>query len=197
LEALASGTVTPITPEQHRFVRVARGEEVPRSAFEVAWDKHRRSIADSDPRIGPLELAAHFDEVQRAKEAAAATREEYETKREGIMEQVQPQLEALEAEFADRLKTTQTELARLETEARQAVLTYGASFRHAGVQAVFTRGRTTWDSKGLSHYMTNHPEVGQFRRVGEPSVSIRYRPPGKTASLKEQASPTAAEDRRA
>ena len=58
--------------------------------------------------------------------------------------------------------------------ARQAAVAYGSSFKHAGVHAVYVRGRVSWDAKGLESYADDHPEVREHRRVGEPSVSLRF-----------------------
>lgn len=173
LEGLAKGNVKPCTPEQRRFVRVACGEAEPVSAFEVAWVKYCQS---AEPLVDPLELAALLDRLRAARAVAAAARDEYNARRDVILSQVRPKLDALEAEFADHLAAVSDELAGLEGEARQAVLAYGASFRHAGVHAVYSRGRVTWDSKGLNRYEQSHPEIGRFRRIGSPSVSLRFEP---------------------
>jgi hypothetical protein len=44
-----------------------------------------------------------------------------------------------------------------------------------GIHAIYYRGRVMWDSRGLSSYAETHPEVLEFRRIGNPSVSIRYK----------------------
>jgi uncharacterized protein YifE (UPF0438 family) len=179
LEALATGTLSPSTPEQTQFVRVAQGQAEPRSAFEVAWAKHQRAARPAQPRVGPMELAGRLETLQAARAALAPIQEEYEERRAAIMEQIRPLLETLDAEFTDRLRATREEVSRLEAEARAAVLAYGASFRHAGVRAVYTRPRVTWDSRRLARYMETHPEVGEFRRIGQPSVSLRFDAPAK------------------
>jgi uncharacterized protein YifE (UPF0438 family) len=176
LEALATGDLVPTTPEQIRFARVARGEAEPRSAFEVAWAKHRSAAGVGRPRVGPMELADRLEQLQAARTAAVAVQDEYAERRAAIMEHVRPLLEALDAEFADRLQATGAEVSLLEAEAREAALAFGASFRHAGVHAVYTRPRITWDARGLTRYAETHPEVAEFRRVGEPSVSLRFQP---------------------
>jgi hypothetical protein len=182
LEALSRGELAPITPEQERFVRVARGQEEPRSAFEIAWLKQQRAVLPR-PSAGPLEVSERLDRLQAARLAAAAVQEEYDRRRAAIMESVQPLLETLDAEFADRLRATNNEVARLQGEARDAVLNLGASFRHRDVHAVFVRGRVTWDTKGLSRYAETHPEVAEFRREGKPTVSFRFQPlPGVSAT---------------
>jgi Protein of unknown function, DUF len=174
LEALATGALAPSTPEQIQFVRVARGEVEPQSAFEVAWAKHQWAAEPARPQVGPMELAGRLERLQAARATAVAVQEEYAERRAAIMEQVRPLLEALGAEFADRLQTTAEEASRLEAEAREAVLAFGASFLHAGVHAVYIRPRVTWDTRGLARYMETHPEVAEFRRVGKPSVSLRF-----------------------
>jgi hypothetical protein len=174
LEALATGALAPSTPEQLQFLRVCRGEAEPRSAFEVAWAKHQWAAEPARPRAGPMELAAHLERLQAARAAALAVQEAYAARRATILERVRPLLETLDAEFADRLRATQAEASRLEAEAREALLAFGASFRHAGVHAVYCRPRVTWDSRGLARYVETHPEVAELRRVGKPSVSLRF-----------------------
>lgn len=186
LEALANGTLPSSTPEQIQFVRVARGEAEPRSAFEVAWAKHQWAARPAQPRVGPMELAGRLERLQSAKAAAVAVQEEYAERRAVILEQIQPLLEALDAEFAGRLRATGEEVQRLDAAAREAVLAYGASFRHAGVYAVYNRPRVTWDSRGLVQYMETHPEVGEFRRVGKPSASLRFDALPETPSKQSQ-----------
>ena len=176
LEALDNGTLNPTTAEQRQFVLVARGEAEARSAFEVAWSKCRLAVAT--PQGGPLELAGCLTELIAARAVAAAARDEHRSRREAVMQRVQPELDALQAEYADRLATTGAEEARVELEARHAAVEYRASFKHAGVHAVYCRGRVSWDAKGLEGYAEAHPGVREFRRVGEPSISMRFEPTG-------------------
>jgi uncharacterized protein YifE (UPF0438 family) len=180
LEALATGSVAPTTPEQAQFVRVAQEGEEPQSAFEVAWVKCRQSTTSMAPP-GRRELAMLFNKLMVARTALTNTKDEYSARRIAILEQVREQLDALDAGFADRLADTEAEATRLEAEARQAVVDHGASFWHEGVHAVYTRSRTTWDGKGLAAYAETHPEVIRYRKVSEPSVSLRYKPAEGTA----------------
>lgn len=41
------------------------------------------------------------------------------------------------------------------------------------LQAVFSKGRTTWDTKKLEGYTLAHPELNELKKTGKPSVSIR------------------------
>jgi hypothetical protein len=61
----------------------------------------------------------------------------------------------------------------LEAEIRAAVAEAGASVKGSRLQAVYVRGRTTWDTRGLERYAADHPEVNDFKRQGAPSVNLR------------------------
>jgi hypothetical protein len=182
LEALSTGIVQALTPEQEHFVRVARGDEEPITDFERAWVKFSQLRAQSGTTgsfrsgsIGPLETAGRIARLAEAKRYVTELKDEYEHRRESVMEQIRAQLEALDAEFCDRLREADEEVSRLEDEVKEAVREAGASVKHEGIHAIYMRGRVTWDSRGLSSYAETHPEVLDFRRVGNPSVSIRYK----------------------
>lgn len=93
--------------------------------------------------------------------------------RQAIPPEVQARLDEIEAEFSDKLATAAEKAAALEAEIKQEIIQTGASYKADFLHAVYAKGRITWDSKGLDGYAVAHPEVAAFRKVGEPSVSIR------------------------
>lgn len=107
-----------------------------------------------------------------------ADREGLEAQKQTLIDQVIPaeikaRLNDIEAEFAQKVQAVSANIEALEAEVKTATLAHGESVRAQGIQAVWTKGRQTWDSKGLSSYGESHPEVLQFRKEGEPSVTIR------------------------
>lgn len=62
---------------------------------------------------------------------------------------------------------------KLEADIKSAVLQHGESIKGEKLQAVYAKGRETWDSKGLTGYAIVHPEILKLKKVGEPSVSLR------------------------
>src|SRR5579884_1258244 len=111
LEALATGAIRALTPEQERFVRVAHGSEEPRTDFEHAWIKfskqRARSGATEGPYsscVGPLEVFSCLEQLAEAKRYANEIHVEYEKRRAAVLEQVRAQLEALDAEFREMLR---------------------------------------------------------------------------------------------
>lgn len=53
------------------------------------------------------------------------------------------------------------------------ILENGASVAGKTLHAVFSKGRTTWDTQKLEGYAIAHPELKELKKVGKPSVSIR------------------------
>ena len=53
------------------------------------------------------------------------------------------------------------------------VLLRGESLRGSVYQAIYMKGRVSWDSAAIDQYARAHPEVLKFRREGQPSVSLR------------------------
>lgn len=92
-----------------------------------------------------------------------------------IPQEVKERIEETRAEFADRIHVANVNIASTKVVIKDDVLVLGSTVKGAGYMAVWSRGRVTWDGKGLSGYMVAHPEVEAFRKEGKPSVSIRRR----------------------
>jgi phage terminase small subunit len=87
--------------------------------------------------------------------------------------EIKARLEEIEAEFAHKAEAAQASIETLEGEIKSEVISHGESVRGAAFQAVWTKGRQSWDGKGLTTYSESHPDILQFRKEGEPSVAIR------------------------
>jgi len=61
----------------------------------------------------------------------------------------------------------------LSEEIKEVVIKSGESVKGNFLQAVYSKGKITWDTKALEGYAVVHPEVNQLKKVGEPLVSIR------------------------
>ena len=62
-----------------------------------------------------------------------------------------------------------------EARLKAAILLQGASVQRGDVRVVYTRGRVTWDRKGLEQYIELHPEAAPYRKVGPPMAYVRYK----------------------
>lgn len=94
-------------------------------------------------------------------------------KRDAIPPEVQKVLNDIEVEFQEQQALNAERIERLESLAKQAVLEAGETVRGGALQAVWSKGRVSWDTKKLDGLMIVIPELNQARKVGEPSVSIR------------------------
>lgn len=191
MEALAAGLIAPATPEQQHFVQVVRGEAVPTTWFEQIRVKVRPGRR-SDARVGALtrgrerdrangsqtghdQLQDKLNQLGEARRRLEAVRELIESKRKEVLKSVEADLAEIEALYSGRFEEAQQIVAEIEAEVKSEVLKVGHSVRAAGIQAIYYRPRVTWDSKALARYAETNPEVRQFRKVGEASVSLRYR----------------------
>lgn len=87
--------------------------------------------------------------------------------------EVKQRMAEIEDEFSDKSAAAQENIARLEAEIKEAVKTEGKSVKATLLHAVFAKGRVTWETKGLDGLLVAVPQLAQFRKEGEPSVSIR------------------------
>lgn len=90
-----------------------------------------------------------------------------------ITPEIHARLDEIEAEFAPQFQAVDANIASLELEIKAAVIEAGASVKGEHLQAVFSKGRVSWDAKACDAYSVAHPEILAFRKEGDPSVSIR------------------------
>jgi len=110
------------------------------------------------------ELYAQQDLLKIAKEDARDA---------AIPEEVEAALADIDAEFSPKLDAIAQKISTLEADAKTAVLAEGATVKGGALQAVYTKGRVTWDSKKLEGMASLIPQLADARKEGEPSVSIR------------------------
>lgn len=175
LEALAAGVIQPTTPSQEQFVRVARGEAEPVSEFEKAWAKVGRE------RDVAAEAAEKFQALQAARARAALLDAEYRDARAAVLATVRDQLDAIDAAFAEQIQAAGAESAQAEQAVRELVLSLGRSVGAGGIKATYRSAPTTWDGARLAAYAEEHPEVLAFRKVGKPSVALKFSDGGPSA----------------
>lgn len=94
--------------------------------------------------------------------------------RDGIMTpEIKAALAEVDAEEATAIEAVSAGIANLTDEIKQEVVAGGSSVKGNFLQAVWMKGRVSWDTKALDGFAAGHPEIVQFRKEGEPSVSIR------------------------
>ncbi len=87
--------------------------------------------------------------------------------------EIKQQLADIEAEFGEQVETLQTRMSALADEIKAEVAQFGRTIKGNHHQFVWSKPRVSWDTKALDGYATAHPEILQFRKEGNPSVSVR------------------------
>lgn len=118
-------------------------------------------------------VAEKLERLTNLRGAADVAQLNYEAKRAEILKQIQAELDALDSEYKPVLEAAQENIAALENEIKTDVLLYGESISGGTYRASYTQGRVSWDNDGMAKYAASHPEVLQFRKQGQPIVSLR------------------------
>ncbi|RPJ28517.1 MAG: hypothetical protein EHM33_04185 [Chloroflexi bacterium] len=118
-------------------------------------------------------VASKLERLSNLRGAAEVARLDYETRRTKILKQVQSELDAVDSEYKPVLEAAEENITVLENEIKTEVLLYGESISGGMYRAAYTQGRVSWDNEGMAKYATSHPDVLQFRKQGQPIVSLR------------------------
>jgi len=84
-----------------------------------------------------------------------------------------PDLRARQEEINKSLGVLEENSKEFTKVLTEAVLKCEESVKGEKLQAVFSQGKTTWDTSGLNGYALAHKELLKLRKTGKPSVSIR------------------------
>ena len=95
---------------------------------------------------------------------------------ESLPAEYRSRVSEIEQEFAQKEETARRNIEELAAEIRADTLVFGRSVQSSEYQAVWSRGRVSWDDKALSMYAREHSEILPFRKEGKPVISIRRIP---------------------
>ena len=118
-------------------------------------------------------VAAKLERLTNLRGAADVARLDYEAKRAEILRKIQADLDALDSEYKPILEAAEENIAALENEIKTDVLLYGESVSGGSYRASYTQGRVSWDNDGMTKYAASHPDILQFRKQGQPIVTLR------------------------
>ncbi len=65
------------------------------------------------------------------------------------------------------------EMAEIRDTIKTAVLEHGETVKGERLQAVWCKGRVSWDIKALEGYAAAHPEILSLKSEGQPTVQFR------------------------
>ena len=87
--------------------------------------------------------------------------------------EIKTQLAEIDVEFDPQFEAVDSKASELEKRVKEEVIAHGETIKGVALQAVYSKGRISWNTGGLDGYLVDHPELNQFKKQGKPSVSIR------------------------
>jgi hypothetical protein len=122
----------------------------------------------------PTDITQKLDQLANYQ----AQRDVLELEKQALIDQILPpeikaRLEEIEAEFTGKRETVDANISELETEIRDEVLRQGTTVKSTFLRVIYHPGRVTWDTKSLDSYARSRPEILDFRKQGQPYVSIQ------------------------
>lgn len=82
------------------------------------------------------------------------------------LDEKKQQFEQENAELIDTLE-------KLKASLKEDFSRQGEGLIYGHVSVSVSQPRISWDSKGLTRYAEQHPEINEFQKVGDPTVSFR------------------------
>jgi Mn-containing catalase len=121
-----------------------------------------------------VDIEQKLDQLADLQAQADVIRMRFNDLRDGVMTpEIKQALADIDAEERTTLEAVSEGINKLTADVKDAVILAGASVKGKYLQAVWAKGRVSWDTKALDGYAAGHPEIAHFRKEGEPSVSIR------------------------
>ena len=87
--------------------------------------------------------------------------------------EIKAKLADIEAEFSDKVGAVDQNINDLTAQVKQAVISEGQTVKGNYLQAVYMKGRVSWDTKTLEGLAIVMPKLLDAKKEGDPSVSIR------------------------
>jgi hypothetical protein len=114
-----------------------------------------------------------LDELYQVREERTVFLEEANEKRRIILRPVQEEIDSIDSAYGDLMLASAERESRLVEGIKESVLSTCASAKGSKLHALYVKGRKSWDTDKLEGLAAAHPEILQFQKVGEPSVTIR------------------------
>jgi len=88
--------------------------------------------------------------------------------------EIKMELSALDVEYDQMAEVAENKLSAIKAQVKELVIESGKSIKGEFVQAIYSKPRTTWNSKALEGYAMAHPEILEARKIGKPSVRFKF-----------------------
>ena len=119
------------------------------------------------------EIGMRLNTLWRLRKSFEAEEQRFNERRAAILQPVQSQLDALDAQYRHVVADRQREADALEIEIKNLVLELRQTVRGDHLMAVYKAAGMAWDDEALANYArAGHQEILKFRRDYDASVVI-------------------------
>ena len=120
------------------------------------------------------DIAQKLDRLSKLYEQKQKySREKQEIINRLLAPEIKAKIDEVETEFKQQEDIISKTIDSLESEIKADTTKFGATVKSSSFMAVWSKGRITWDTKGLTSFAGSHPEVLEYKREGKPIVSVR------------------------
>jgi len=120
------------------------------------------------------QIQRKLDDLAKYRAQIAALGEEQERRiRLLLPKKLNAQIADIKGEIAEEIQAQELLAGKLGLEIKDLVLVHGETVQAAELEAVWQKGRETWDATALRGYAKANPEILEFRKTGNSSVAIR------------------------
>ena len=88
---------------------------------------------------------------------------------------IKGEFKALKTTFDEETADIQDRIKEIEAEIETEIINRGESVKSEYIDAIYNKGRESWDGKILKGYAVAHPEILAARKIGNPTVSFRLK----------------------
>jgi hypothetical protein len=131
-----------------------------------------------------VEIAQKLDQLASLYSSSDKLKSEKQELINGLISpEILLKIQEIETEYTEKEKGITDKIDILEVEIKADTLKFGKTVKASRFISMWSKGRVTWDNKGLSTYSTTHPEIlvkrknaGEFRTNNVQNIVNLYLP---------------------
>ncbi|OGO12750.1 MAG: hypothetical protein A2Y53_04965 [Chloroflexi bacterium RBG_16_47_49] len=145
-------------------------------ALIVVPDEIKAALTEIDRQRAAIRTHQGDEEVKvalRIRAIKAEIQTNVEEKTKDVYAAIAQRKAEIEAEFAGKAEAVDENIKKLTEEIKAEIRVLKVSVKAKTYQAVYNKGRITWNTDKMEAWIIDHPFLKEARKEGDPSVTIR------------------------
>jgi hypothetical protein len=137
-------------------------------------NERRKMMLDVMEQPIAMKVKELLDQLHTLNEDFAKTEEEHKRNRNAMIpEDVKIQLDKVDTFYEEQKTALDFNRKQLEADIKSNALLGDTTIVGTWYQAVYSKGVTSWDTKGLNEAIKVLPQLEQYKKQGDPYISIK------------------------